>query len=741
MAVTLIPAAAAQAPRVSGPLRAGHVVTLDFDGPSTSETDSTNPFTFYRLDVTFQRGGRSMVIPGHYAADGNSAQSGAEGGRVWRVFFRPDEPGNWNWSASFRTGPNVVWDGGGSPTAFDGVSGNLSIGAPLPSDPEYVRRGPLRYVGERYLRFAFTDEPFLEGGSNSPENLLAYADIDGTVDAGGIVPDFLHRFEPHRTHFNSLGGGESWRGNKGEALLGAINWLSSRGVNSMYAISLTAYGDGDDVWPWISRTNHWRYDVSKLDQWGRVFHHAAKCGVHVHMVLCETENEAYFEERDGAAFFANSRRLYYREMISRFGHLPALTWNLGEENGWNDFSRSVYRAPNSDAQRRAFAAYIHGLDAQDHPVSVHTYHGPRVGEDQDGVYGALLDPSKPTAPVEMASLQGPFQPQTSVNADSDDRSANNHAKVVQWVEDSEAAGKPWVVASQEQRPANLGAVTDGDSRDPDHSITRRDILWGTLMGGGAGVQYYFGYAFRNSSGDDLTAERFDTRSQLWDQTTFALDFFREHLPFTSMVPADDRVSDPRAFCLADPGRIFAVYLRDGGTTQLDLGSDTGLYELLWFDACHGGALQVGSRTSVSGPGQVSLGQPPSNPSLDWVVVARRVSIVPGSGCAGAAAPEVTSAPRIGRTFSFDCAPCEAGGLPTLAVGNRPVTDLILSAPLACSTPCVFALETLVGKQGFDSHSSNIPMRPSLIGATFRVQCGCITTCLELSPALDLQIVE
>ncbi|MEO0481375.1 MAG: DUF5060 domain-containing protein, partial [Planctomycetota bacterium] len=575
-------------PRVIGVPRAGHLLTIEFDGPNTSEGNASNPFLDYQLDVNFQQGDRSLVIPGHYAADGNAAETGASGGRVWRVHFRPDAPGNWNWTASFRGGENTVFNGNGSPTSFDGTSGSLSIGNPLSGDPEYVRRGPLRYVGERYFRFAFNDEPFLEGGSNSPENLLAYVDFDNTYDAGGIVSNFLHEFAPHRADFGRFGGGNTWQGGKGDELLGAIHWLAAQGVNSMYVITMNAFGDGDDIWPWVGRTNHFRYDVSKLDQWGRVFDHAAKAGIHIHVVLTETENESYFEIRDDATFFANSRRLYYREMVSRFGHLPALTWNLGEENGWNDGSRSVYKAGNTDAQRRAFAAYIHEIDPQDHPISVHTYHGPRGGEDQDGVYGALLSPTMPIAPVEMASLQGPFQPSSSVNANSDDRSANNHAKVVQWVEDSEAAGKPWVVQSQEQRPANLGAVTDGDNRDPDHQTTRRDILWGTLMGGGAGVQYYFGYAFRNSSGDDLTAERFDNRTRLWEQTTLALEFFREHLPFPSMVPADDLVTDPRAFCLADPGQVYCVYLREGGTTQLDLGVDTGLYELLWFDPCHGG---------------------------------------------------------------------------------------------------------------------------------------------------------
>ncbi|MGA1238746.1 MAG: hypothetical protein ACO34E_18000, partial [Limisphaerales bacterium] len=41
-------------------------------------------------------------------------------------------------------------------------------------------KGRLDYVGGRYLRFVGSGEYFLKAGADAPENLLAYADFDGT---------------------------------------------------------------------------------------------------------------------------------------------------------------------------------------------------------------------------------------------------------------------------------------------------------------------------------------------------------------------------------------------------------------------------------------------------------------------------------------------------------------------------------------------------------------------------------
>lgn len=76
---------------ISGDLKRWHPVTITFDGPTVSETDASNPFRGYRLNVTFRHesGRQAYVVPGYFAADGDAAETGASSGNKWRVHFTP----------------------------------------------------------------------------------------------------------------------------------------------------------------------------------------------------------------------------------------------------------------------------------------------------------------------------------------------------------------------------------------------------------------------------------------------------------------------------------------------------------------------------------------------------------------------------------------------------------------------------------------------------------------------------
>jgi hypothetical protein len=98
---------------LEGELRKWHKITLRFTGPMTSETATPNPFTDYRLDVTFTHvggGGKTYITPGFYAGDGDAANTHATSGNVWLVHFAPDLTGRWDWEASFLFGDNVSFD-------------------------------------------------------------------------------------------------------------------------------------------------------------------------------------------------------------------------------------------------------------------------------------------------------------------------------------------------------------------------------------------------------------------------------------------------------------------------------------------------------------------------------------------------------------------------------------------------------------------------------------------------------
>ena len=569
---------------VSGELQVWHTITLAFGGPEASETSDPNPFTDYRLDVTFTGPTGEFVVPGFFAADGRAAETSADSGSTWLVRFAPNAEGMWRYRASFRTGPEValaVDSPVGQPTAFDGASGEFMVAASDKQLPDFRSRGRLEYVGERYLRFAGDGSYFLKGGADSPENLLAYVDFDGTRDhdaESGRREAFLHRFEPHLQDWRD--GDPSWQDGKGKGLIGALNYLASEGVNSIYFLPQNVTGDGDDTWPWIERTTFDRFDVSKLEQWEIVFSHADQLGILLHVVTAETENDHLLDDGE----LGPHRKLYYRELVARFGHHPALIWNLGEEN------------TNSTEQRKAHATALHRLDPYDHPVVMHTH---ATVHHHERAYAPLLG----FEDFEGASMQ--IREDTIV-----------HDVLIEWMRRSQEAGRQWIVSFDEQRTGRDGVAPD--SEDDSRHDERRDHLWATLMAGSWGIEWYFGYMYPHN---DLNLEDFRSRSQIWSMTRHALDFFHEHLPFSEMVPSDRLAPDGDAYVLAKRGELYAVYIPSGGTAALDLEDNEDRFEVSWFDPALGGVLIDG--VGVSGPGTVRLGPAPGDAAHDWVALVRR----------------------------------------------------------------------------------------------------------------------
>lgn len=590
--LVLVCGCATYAPRgravVAGPMMQWHAVTLIFDGPQTNEIATPNPFRDYRLNVTFFNGARRYVVPGYYAADGNATQSSATAGAKWRVHFIPDEPGRWNYIASFHLGRDVALSNdpnAGMPVAFHGQRGIFDVAPTDKFAPDLRGRGLLRYVGQRYLQFEHNREFFIKAGADSPENFLAYADFDGTYDMAELTRKgeavggkFIHHYEPHVQDWRP--GDPTWQDGRGKGIIGALNYLTSKGMNSVYFLTYNIDGgDGKDVWPWIDPASKFRFDCSKLDQWEIVFSHMDKLGLMLHVVTQEQEND---QGLDGGEL-GPERKLYYRELIARFGHHLALVWNLGEEN------------TNTDAQRKAFCEYIRDLDPYDHPIVCHTFPG-----QYDQVYGPLLGDEH----FEGPSLQ----------------TNDTHEQTVKWLDRSQAAGRPWFVCLDEIGPAHTGVKPDND--DYMHDSVRTKHLWGNLMAGGAGIEWYFGYRFAHN---DLNCESWRSREHMWDLTRYALEFVRDHLPFAQMNHHDELTSAEDDYCFADPGSVYAVYLPSGGTTDLDLGTSTESFRIRWFNPREGGPMRIGTVALVTGPGSVSIGQPQIDTDKDWVALIRRPS--------------------------------------------------------------------------------------------------------------------
>ncbi len=595
---------------IAGELKQWHKITLDLQGPFAAESDRyPNPYSDYRMTVTFKHESGSPIyqVPAYFATDGNAGNSGATEGVIWRAHLSPDKVGKWSYKISFIKGSLVAisdmpWMQTVSP--YNGIEGSFEVAATDKTGRDFRSKGRLQYVGKNHLQFAGTGEYFYKAGPDAPETLLGFEDFDNTIALKSNVP--LKKFSTHLQDFQE--GNPTWKNGKGKGLIGAMNYVAGKGLNSMSFLTYNAAGDGDNVWPFISRDEKMNYDCSKLDQWQLVFDYAQSLGLYLHFKTQETENDDHryetkhihkvIKQAFDAGEMGPERMVYYRELIARFGYLLALNWNLGEEN-----------TQTTDVQQ-AMAEYFDKNDPYKHNVVIHTY-----PHEQDKVYTKLLGENYK---LTGASLQNPWD--------------DAFKRTLKWVTESNAAGRPWVVANDEQGSAGFGVVPDTGYKgfDPietkyDLNDVRKQTLWGNIMAGGAGVEYYFGYKLAEN---DLIMEDYRSRDKSWDFCRIAINFLKEQkIPFHEMKNADVLVGNldmsKDKHCLAKTGEIYLVQLAYVATSTLDLTNVNGTFSIEWFNPIAGGKSIKGSTKSVKGGAVVDLGKAPTNEKQDWVVIVRK----------------------------------------------------------------------------------------------------------------------
>jgi len=334
--------------------------------------------------------------------------------------------------------------------------------------------------------------------------------------------------------------------------------------------------------------------VSKLAQWDIVFTHMQSKGILLHMVIQETENETMLDNGDTGRL----RKLYFNELIARFGHHLGLVWNLGEENGPAPWAPEG----QNDAQRKTMASYFKANDPYGHPVLLHTH-------SYDPLRSDVLNDIVGYEDVDGLSLQTNIREEAS--------------EVVQyWKKEAHKTGHEWLITMDEIGEWHTAVLPD--DLDPEHPTIRRYALWGTLLSGAAGVEWYFGAKYPHN---DLSSEDWRQRNRLWQLTSYAQQFFEQYLPYWDMHPAHTLVNNEGAYCLVKESEIYAIYLPDTRAYTLDLTEAKGEYEVEWYDPLTGGLLQNGSVRKVTGGKVVELGEPPSRSKTkqDWVVLVRNMS--------------------------------------------------------------------------------------------------------------------
>ena len=577
-------------------------IDLQFEGPMTHEQATPNPFTDYALEVEFTHtSGHSYTLAGYYAADGNAAETSADSGNVWQVHFTPDRVGEWRWEARMAKGNMIALEGSlsrGEPYALDQPTGQFVVVEGNFPKEDFRSKGRLRVGKTGFYQFAGTSKPWMKAGADSPENFLAYEDFDSTYryqaqtrDGDSKTDIQIHRYEPHAQ--DALPSDPTWQSGKGKNMLGALNYLAGQGMNSVYFLTMNIEGDGKDVWPYTDHRERQRFDCSKLAQWDRVFTHMEHLGIMMHVVLQETENEKLLDGGDTGP----DRSLYFREMITRFGHHLALTWNLGEENGPANFS------PNGQdsTQQLAMAEYFEQHDPYGHPLVIHTHSTERDKEE-------LLPPLLGKPALDGLSAQ--------IN-----KGERVNQEIRTWREHAKEAGHPWLIGMDE-----IGGWWKGvlpDAVDPHHDTIRSEVLWGSLMAGAAGVEWYFGAKFPNN---DLLCEDWRSRENMWKQSKIAVDFFEKHLPYWEMEPFEEAGWDARIYGLRnDKDSLFVLYVPPQVSQWPEITLPAGSYQTYWYNPREGGSMEEGVAPVMEEKGRIRIESPPHSVEQDWVLMISQIS--------------------------------------------------------------------------------------------------------------------
>jgi hypothetical protein len=594
---------------VSGELKQWHKVSVSFNGPETSETATPNPFLDYRMDVTFTQEGQSYVVPGYYCADGDAADSSSTSGSVWRAHFSPPTTGTWNYAASFRTGTGVAVSNSataGTATGFDGESGSFDVAASDKTGDDFRGKGLLELMpGKPYMRFAGTGDIWIKGGTDSPEDLLGYSDFDNTAKLGSFG---LTDYPNHKADW--VTGDPTWGSDKGKGIIGVLNYLNSQEVNSVYFLPMNLGGDGNNTHPFASTSSDLVYDCSKLDQWGIVFDHAQKMGVVLQIVLNEAEASNKTRLDNGA--LGTERRLFYRELIARFGHINGVKWNICEEY---NHSSSL---PWSPDLVKSFAAFIRNTDPYDHPIGVHNMNTdnafePFSGDSNFDYFSIQLHPAHPATPIRYLDYLDQLRDHTS------------------------NAGRPLALMFDE---VDWATPADDESHDLSNKaqcksgakFLRKAVLWQCYLGGAGGVEWILS--------DLLNSHDFRRYEALWGYTRHARRFM-EQLPLGDMVPSHQLLTgesqytvpyyDIEGVVLAKPGDVYAVQLPNATQSgTLDLSGASGSFIKRWYNPRSG--MFEGTSAPVTAGGSVPMGTPPSSVGDDWVVLIQK------SGSSGNQAP-------------------------------------------------------------------------------------------------------
>ena len=316
-----------------------------------------------------------------------------------------------------------------------------------------------------------------------------------------------------------------------------------------------------------------RFNVSHWQRFESMLRYARDRDVIISIVLDMNDSRIH------PAAGSEDERRFLRYAVARFAAFSNITWDLGDD-------LDCYR---DDQWTHDTGTFLVGLDpyhhlATSHPVDV-VVNGKSVHQDRGAAWFGFTS----------------YQ----------EWSRNQHALMLQSRKFQEEAGRIIPQTNEEYGYEDhypLWAIANQESAD-----ALRHVAWEIVMAGGyqtagesarrgTNVWPDTGGGWMNGRGDD-TMTMFLGYAHLVDfMTSFAWWKTNPH----------DELVDSGNYCLAEPGRIYAVYLPRGGRIKLQL--EPGKYAVEWFSPLSGERISAGE---ASGP-TWSSPEPPD--TKEWAVL-------------------------------------------------------------------------------------------------------------------------
>ena len=354
-----------------------------------------------------------------------------------------------------------------------------------------------------------------------------------------------------------------------------LKYLTQCGINSISCTTLQLLDKDHGVWPFIDLKRSSYYDIQKLATWETLFAKMDNLGLAIEIKTNPDQTDA----SNNPVLSKRQRRLYYKELVARFGHHLGISWHINSKRG-----RATDELKND-------VAYIKSIDPYSHPIAVQN---PLIVGDSINIDHSQTNTAKNTF-LPLLEVRNFEMPILNLN----DTTAL-YSAVKYWRDQSFKKKQPWVVYQS--------AV----------DTLMRGKLWGSLMSGGAGNAWNISEV--DTMQTDLNLERFKAYEPWWKISANAKQFFIDHLPFWEMQNHDELLSDETAYCFAKKDEIYLVYLPKCQTTDLQIGD--GAYTIAFYDPRAGGKLydKQNEGWKITKPNSVELTAYNGQRNKDWVII-------------------------------------------------------------------------------------------------------------------------